>query len=884
MDDLHHLPEDTVADVEAKRKRFAAWVNDPRRYATKVACDLYVAAFLLPKIGGVPLNPNSVTIPTTAHVRSKLKGEQVYGPLEAAAVHVAMEARALHWPLAFPEVMVAKGGFDVVLGNPPWERIKLQEQEFFAIRDPDIANAPNAAARGRMIKRLADSDIGSPARLLHQEFELAKRITEASSVFFTAPRSEDPTKIKLSDVSAARRYPWTGRGDVNTYALFAEHFLSLVGGKGRAGMIVPTGIATDATTAPFFGHLIERQRLASLIDFENRAGLFPAVDSRMKFSLMTFGYDVEAADFAFFLTDPTQLEDERRRFTLTPSQIARVNPNTKTAPVFRSKMDAKLTAKIYDHVPVLIEEGKGAAGNPWDIEFMAMFHMANDSGLFRTAVQLRQAGYVRNGTDWVREKGVRPDQATMALIGGRDANHLDLSSGEGGIRGERYIPLYEAKMVSFFDHRAASYGERGDDRGYRVLPLTSNEQHEDPDFELEPFYWVPEDDVRERLTDKNWNFSWLLGWKDITSSTNERTLIPSPIPVSGCGDTFLLAFPSVKQKLAGALLTANWSALVQDYTARQKVSGLHLKYNVFKQFPILPPSAYSEADIAFIVPKVLELTYTSHSMAPFARDLGYDGPSFAWDEDRRALLRADLDAWYAKAYGLSRDELRYVLDPKEVMGADYPSETFRVLQKNEIAKYGEYRTARLVLAAYDRLFASAIEPVATPIRIDPNSLPDNAWARPTVTDNSAATLAQLAALIKSMPGTTPAPRVRLAALFAMEPRYLTRRLTGLDRSAWLRLVGNEARDVAGSNVLAIAPRINAAWRDAVTQLIGMGAIIENAAAQSWTAGDRVNEFFTETWPDGRAQFVLRMMENMNVDDVRADLAAEDLQWLESNAA
>lgn len=135
-----------------------------------------------------------------------------------------------------------------------------------------------------------------------------------------------------------------------------------------------------------------------------------------------------------------------------------------------------------------------------------------------------------------------------------------------------------------------------------------------------------------------------------------------------------------------------------------------MTYGYLKQLPILPPSAYDEAALAFIVPRVLELTYTSHSMAPFARDLGYEGPPFAWDEDRRAQLRAELDAWYALAYGLSRDELRYVLDPKDVMGEDYPSETFRVLQKNEIARHGEYRTRRLVLAAYDALVGQGMRP------------------------------------------------------------------------------------------------------------------------------------------------------------------------------
>jgi hypothetical protein len=90
-------------------------------------------------------------------------------------------------------------------------------------------------------------------------------------------------------------------------------------------------------------------------------------------------------------------------------------------------------------------------------------------------------------------------------------------------------------------------------------------------------------------------------------------------------------------------------------------------------------------------------------MAPFARDLGYGGSPFKWDEDRRAQLRAELDAWYARAYGLTRDELRYILDPADVKGVDYPSETFRVLKTNETRRYGEYRTARLVLQAWDRL-------------------------------------------------------------------------------------------------------------------------------------------------------------------------------------
>jgi hypothetical protein len=152
-----------------------------------------------------------------------------------------------------------------------------------------------------------------------------------------------------------------GAGDVNTYALFAELFATMAR---KAGVIVPTGIATDATTAPFFSHLIEKQRLAALIDFENREGLFPAVDSRMKFTLLALSDRANSARFSFFLTNTSQISDERRRFSLSPKEIATINPNTRTAPIFRSKADAELTRHIYARVPVLVDDSKAEFGNP----------------------------------------------------------------------------------------------------------------------------------------------------------------------------------------------------------------------------------------------------------------------------------------------------------------------------------------------------------------------------------------------------------------------------------------------------------------------------------------------------------------------------------------
>ncbi len=133
------------------------------------------------------------------------------------------------------------------------------------------------------------------------------------------------------------------------------------------------------------------------------------------------------------------------------------------------------------------------------------------------------------------------------------------------------------------------------------------------------------------------------------------------------------------------------------------MGGLNLNFYIVRQLPVLPIDYYTESDLAFIVPRVLELTYIAHDLKPWAQDLGYDGPPFIFDPDRRALLRAELDACYARAYGLTRDELRYILDPSDIMGDDYPSETFRVLKNKEQREFGKYRTCRLILEAWDSL-------------------------------------------------------------------------------------------------------------------------------------------------------------------------------------
>ena len=594
--------------------------------------------------------------------------------------HLAEQYNFLHWHLAFPDVFRVpaddaepeneqtgwNGGFDVVLGNPPWERIKLQEKEWFATHRPDIAAASNAAARRQMINALPTED---PA--LYGAFLEARRQAEGESHL----------------VRASGRYPLCGRGDVNTYTIFAETNRLLLAPTGRVGCIVPSGIATDDTTKYFFQDLMETQSLANLYDFENRAGLFPDVDSRMKFCLLTLTGAhrpaVRGAEFVFFAHSVEDLHDEQRHFTLAAEDLALLTPNTRTCPVFRSKRDAALTKLIYRRVPVLIKEGPPEE-NPWGIRFSTMFHMSNDSSLFRTREQLEADDWSLDGNVFRRGNDV-------------------------------YLPLYEAKLFHHFDHRWATHD------GLDTRDLTSTEKA-NPEALALPRYWVPADEVTARLADK-WRHGWLLGVRGITNTTNERTIIASVLARGGVGNSAPLMLLADGIAPLGGLLVASMSSYVFDFAARFKVGGVNLNFFIINQLPVLPPTTYTQpcpwgssptsllptpySLHSWLLPHVLELTYTAWDLAPFAKDYGYDGPPFCWDEERRFLIRCELDAAYFHLYGIARDDVDYVM------------ETFPIVKRKDEAQHGEYRTKRIILEIYDAIQQSIDTGTSYQTRLDP---------------------------------------------------------------------------------------------------------------------------------------------------------------------
>ena len=583
-----------------------------------------------------------------------------FGALWSDARALADRERFLHWEAAFPGVwhgwqdVRPQGGFDAVIGNPPWDRIKLQEVEWFATRSTKLALAPTAAERRTGIRRLRQR--GDP---LADQFDAAKDQADSLGQL----------------IRASGDYPLLGGGDINLYSLFVERAMGLIKPDGFVGLLTPSGIYADKTAARFFKSVSTSGRLSGLFDFENRKIFFKDVHASFKFCALIFGGEerrFDEAECAFFLHDTRTINDPDRCFSLDPSDFALVNPNTCTAPVFRTRRDAEITRGIYERHPVLVDRSGSGERRVWPVRYVRMLDMANDSHLFKTAAQLEAEGfYPVQGNRW--KKG-----------------------------GELYVSLYEGKMVQAFDHRAASITNREGNLFRPGQPdRTLEGEHRDPSFSPRPRYWVS-----QQASAATEAFDWFLAFKDITASTNVRTMIAAIVPQVGCGHTLPVLLPSEGQwdVESTACFLANFNSFGFDYVTRQKVPATHLTWYTIEQLPVIPVSDYdrqigSTTARDLVRDHVLRLTYTAHDMEPFARDLGYDGPPFRWDEEERRHLRARLDALYFHLYGLSREDADYVLG------------TFPIVRRQDEKEFGSYRTRDLVLAYMSALAAGDTETV-----------------------------------------------------------------------------------------------------------------------------------------------------------------------------
>lgn len=686
---VNAIADDSPEDIRRKRELFSAFQREGTAWCKdKTACDLWTSAFFLNQSKE---NFRKQIITTTNTVREYLTTNSAIGlPQINIARQLASRHRFFHWPLEFPEVFI-NGGFDCIVGNPPWEKIQVEEQAFFFSRDLLISKA-KGSKRKELIKKLKLSN----PRLL-EEFHDHRRTIELIDKF----------------IKTSTRFPYTGQGKMNSYANFTELFHLITRSAGRCGIVVPLGLITDDNNKDFFSNLLVNESIDTMEGFENENFIFSDVHHAFKFILLILtGQYIKKSNIkcAFYLRKFSDIKDKKRWYSLSKSDIQSLNPNTNTAPIFRTINDAIINKRIYQNHPVIINEKK--IENPYDLSIHRMFNPTDDSIYFRSQNQLVEEDFKIHGYIFLKNT-------------------------------EKYFPIYESKMIHHYDHRFGTYkGQTESQRNQGKLPELTEGQHQDPYMLSLPQNWITSELIDEFIGRKT-KKQWLFVYRDITSSVVLRTAISTIIPRTATVDPCRVIYFNDNTPIKNVIVFLGcFNSIIFDYFSRQKVSGNHLAIFVLKQLPIVSPRRYNIIHISFIVPRVLELTYTAWDIKAFADDVWRDSddsmktllrqqweenkaatgghtwappewaeiepdgiplPPFKWDEDRRAVLRAELDALYARLYGLTRDELRYILDPSDVYGPDFPGETFRVLKEKEIKKYGEYRTRRLVLEAWDKM-------------------------------------------------------------------------------------------------------------------------------------------------------------------------------------
>ena len=694
---INHLPEDTLEEEIIKQERWKELMDSARVDCLRRACDIYTYAFYntvkheeiikeKEDVNGKwQLEPEVPYTKTVIRALQEIdamecleKGKplptyylQLSADFKTEVKRMADEQRFFHWCVEFPEVFAANKGFDVMCGNPPWDKLQMEEEKWFAGKNNDIVKAANQADRKKKISQLEAED-----PILYQEFQKACNAIASQSNF----------------VKNSGRFPLTAVGKLELSSLFAELCLSFT--KDAWGLVLPTGIAVNDSNKYFFSKLIDENRLISLYDFENREKLFD-IDSRFKFCLITAGKaqaEPRTVSGGFYLTRIDHLLDPRRIYTLRTDDFARFNPNTKLCPIFRTAKDANLTAKIYRKAPILINDE--TKENIWGIRFMMMFNMASASSVFRTRKQLDELGGQLQRDSYIVENDV-------------------------------YVPLYEGKMFWLYNHHYASFpNEYEVEKRPSSINSTPYSILADSCSSIAPWYWVNKSLVDSRLIDGDkegnvrwkWEHSYYIAFRDVARAADARTCIASLMPSGiAAGDKAPLVFTS-RSLIPSACFAAMLSSLVFDYVARQKVGGSSMALFIMKQQPTLTPDQIPSAMQWQIVKRVAELCYFNHDMDGWASELWEEmseeqrselpqlGAQQPWiyNPERRAILQAELDAIFAHLYGLNTEDLRYILDPEDVCGKGCINETFRVLKDNEIRQYGEYRTKRLVLEAWNK--------------------------------------------------------------------------------------------------------------------------------------------------------------------------------------
>jgi hypothetical protein len=518
--------------------------------------------------------------------------------------------RPFHWGYEFDEIMQRRGGFDVIITNPPWEIFKPQAKEFFAEHSELVTkNKMTIKAFEKEQKKLLKNKEIREAWLEYQS-----RFPHMSAYFRASSQYASQTALVNGKKTGS---------DLNLYKLFLEQCYNLLKPGGRCGIVIPSGVYTDLGAKGLRDLLFEHTRIEGLFCFENRKSIFEGVDSRFKFVVLTFEKTVVprvatpgarassappddllapartgavgTTEFpaAFMRHDVAELArfPKQGSIPIHVTLVKKLSPDAHSVMEFKSALDVIIAEKMLKY-PLLGE----SIEDTWHVSFTAEFHMTNDSHLFKTEP------------------------------------------------GKGRLPLYEGKMIWQFEHCYA-----------------------------EPRYWVEETAGRKALVgrtpDRSQSLdyqSYRLGFRDIARNTDTRTMICSVIPPVFHGNKLptVRIFDDIGARLIDdatqLYLCAVWNSFVIDWMLRQKVTTT-LNFFYLYQLPI-PRYTIKNREYKPLAERAARLVCTTPEFNDLAKAVGIKNHKAGVTEpEERARLRAELDGLIAHLYGLTEDEFAHIL-------------------------------------------------------------------------------------------------------------------------------------------------------------------------------------------------------------------------------
>ncbi|UYP44195.1 hypothetical protein NEF87_000480 [Candidatus Lokiarchaeum ossiferum] len=673
--EISNMTENSIEEINLKKKKYTECFNREIYKSLKYYADAWTASFFWPleekNVRFIDYKyPNNTLLNDLKNGRIISKSQKILENIS----EISKQYQFFHWYLEFPEVFdKKKQGFDLILGNPPWDVIEFKENEFFIGKDLEITQAGNQSKRRELIKSRKNTN---------------------HSLWKTYKQNYNQLLKEKHFYSQSNFYFYTAKGKMNLYPLFTEKFSNLLTKQGRLGYIVPSKLITNYFMQDFFNKLVNEKKIISLFDFNNKENLFRGISSQQKFCLISLGNvskeskfipmafeleKIEEINPVLNLMEYYNLEDisnqlnlDSKLLLLESNDFQTFNPNTKTCPIFTNNFTYKIFKKAYKY-PILIlrDESNNELKNCCNIEISTIFNAASDSNLFIEKKDLEKLK-------------VESENKLSGGIWKDDKN--------------KYLPLYAGKMVWQYDHRYQGIIKtKAAQRNEKSFAI-SEEQKKNIQFYNIPAYWIKEEDFMANLP-KKWNKKWFFAFRDITGSKNERSLVCSIIPFYPSNHTLPIVYQKEDNEHNAenlCILIANFNTLIMDYIARQKISSQHMSFYVVEQLPVIPFEKYPTNIKALIVNKILKLSYNSLDLEEFAKDLNFTENPFIWNEEIRLKIKCEIDAIYALLYKIERDELEKII------------ETFDVLEKKELDKYGSFKTKSLILDNFDK-FAQKLE-------------------------------------------------------------------------------------------------------------------------------------------------------------------------------